>query len=79
MDDDNGNDDNDDDYDDDDDDDKNNNNDDDDDDDDDNRVSGSLMLSMQWLDKMCGVTPTSKDSTPSTTRQQPQEDICQPL
>ena len=53
--------------------------DDDDDDDDDNRVSGSLMLSMQWLDKMCGVTPTSKDSTPSTTRQQPQEDICQPL
>ena len=56
-----------------------NNNNDDDDDDDDNRVSGSLMLSMQWLDKMCGVTPTSKDSTPSTTRQQPQEDICQPL
>ena len=49
----------------------------DDDNDDDNRVSGSLMLSMQWLDKMCGVTPTSKDSTPSTTRQQPQEDICQ--
>ena len=33
----------------------------------------SLMMSMQWLDKMCGITPTSQELRTLTTRILPQE------
>ena len=33
----------------------------------------SLAMSMQWLDKMCGITPTSQELRSLTTRILPQE------